>query len=98
MEEKKLQKSVEMLHIYSREKLEIVGAVEVLSSTDKEAMIKLESGVLIVQGSGITISKLVPEDKFLVLSGKIKGLAFEEKITKKSLISKVFKWCFLKII
>lgn len=91
MEEIKSSAKIETIRLFAREKLEVVGAEEVVSSTEKEAIVKVENGLLVVQGSGITISKLVPEDSFLVLSGKIKTISFEEKLTKKSLMSKVFK-------
>ena len=91
MEEIKSSAKTETIRLFAREKLEVVGVEEVVSSTEKEAIVKVENGLLVVQGSGITISKLVPEDRFLILSGKIKMISFEEKLTKKSLMSKVFK-------
>jgi hypothetical protein len=34
----------------------------------------------------------------LVVSGRVDGVNFKSKQTKKSLFGKVFKWCFLKAI
>ncbi len=90
----KNQKALTKVHsveILSREKINIVGAVEVLSSTDKEATIKLEDGYMVICGVGLTILKLIPEAKELSFEGKIEGIKYISKLTKKSFFGKVFK-------
>lgn len=82
---------IHTVNIYNREKIEVVGATEIISSTDKEIIAKLQDSYMFILGSGLTISKLVPEESFLVASGKILGIKYQDKITKKSFLSKVFK-------
>ena len=81
----------QILTIFAREKLEVTSAVEILSSTEKEIFVKLESDVLQILGEGMKINKLVPESKTLSVSGKINGLNFISKMAKKSIFKKVFK-------
>lgn len=79
------------LTIYEREKLEVTEAVEVISSTEKEIYVKLENDILQILGEGLKINKLIPESKMLSVSGKICGLNYISKLTKKSFFKKVFK-------
>ena len=79
------------IQIVAKEKIEVLGAIEVLSSTDKEIIIKLENEFLHVFGSGLSIQKLSPEERMLFASGKIEGLKYSGRLTKKTLLQKVFK-------
>ncbi len=79
------------VNIVRREKIEIVGATEVVSSTSQEIIAKLQDSYLVVTGSGLTISKLVPEETLLIANGVIAGLKYESKLSKKSFFGKVFK-------
>lgn len=79
------------VNIFNREKIEIVGAIEVLSSTDKEIVAKLQDNFIFVTGLGLKITKLVPEDTLLIASGNIVGVRYESKLSKKSFLKKVFK-------
>ena len=89
-------KEPRIINIFDRNKIEITGAKEVVSSTEKEVYVKLSDGFMHICGSQLTIVKLVPEEEFLMISGQIGGLNFVSKLTKKSLFGKVFKWDFLK--
>ena len=89
-------KEPRIINIFDRNKIEITGAKEVVSSTEKEVYIKTSDGFMQILGSELTIVKLVPEEEFLMVSGQIGGLNFVSKLTKKSLFGKVFKWDFLK--
>lgn len=91
MEVSKTQKFIHTVNICAREKIEVVGVIEVLSSTEKEVTAKLEDGFMVISGSGMTISKLVPEEEFLIVSGNINGIKYETKANKKSFLGKVFK-------
>lgn len=88
MEENKQAHSLSLL---SREKLEISGVIEVLSSTEKEVVIKLSDAFLHVFGDGLKIVKLSPEDGFAVCKGRVNGLQYENKLAKKTLLGRVFK-------
>ena len=96
METKNMSK-IHTLTIYNREKLELTSAVEVISSTDREVIARLEDSFIYIAGTNLTISKLVPEEELLVVSGNILGLKYEGKALKKSFWSRVFKWTFLTI-
>lgn len=80
-----------LVTIYEREKLEITQAIEIISSTDKEIYVKLEDEIMQILGESLKINKLVPENKVLSISGKINGLNYISKSSKKSLFKKVFK-------
>ena len=80
-----------IVNLYNREKLDITGVTEVLSSTEKEVVAKIQNVILNINGSELRVVKLVPEDFFLSVSGKIDGIKYETKLNKKSFMSKVFK-------
>ena len=82
---------VHQVSIFDRKKMEIVGAVEVLSSTEKEVHIKLQDGFMKIVGERLTIQKLIPNELLLSLSGEIGGISYSSGITKKSLFKRVFK-------
>lgn len=88
---KTIMKNNHSVNISSRDKIEIMGAIEVISSTDKELVAKLQDSYIFVLGTGLTISKLVPEETLLVASGNISGLKYENRLTKKTFFGKVFK-------
>ena len=80
-----------IINIFDRRKIDVVGVKEILSSTDSEIYVKLSEGIMRIVGEGLVISKLVPEEMILIVDGKINGLNFISKMTKKSLFKKVFK-------
>ena len=80
-----------IINIFDRQKIEIQGALEIISSTEKEIYVKLLSGIMLIFGEGLTIQKLLPEEEMLVVSGRVDGVNFKSKQTKKSLFGKVFK-------
>ena len=88
MEEKN---KVQYVNILNRERIDVSGVLEVLSSTDKEIYVKLEDVVGVVIGEKMTITKLVPEEKVLSVSGRIVGVSFQNQLQKKSFLKKVFK-------
>ena len=80
-----------VINLYNREKLDITGITEVVSSTDKEIITKIQNVILIIMGAELRVVKLIPEDSFLSVVGKVDALKYETKINKKSFMSKVFK-------
>ncbi|MBP3581681.1 MAG: YabP/YqfC family sporulation protein [Clostridia bacterium] len=82
---------VHQVSIFDRKKMDIVGAVEVLSSTEKEVHIKLQDGFMKITGERLTIQKLIPNEFLLSLSGEIGGIGYSSRLTKKSFFKKVFK-------
>ena len=89
----KLKASFEpkLINIFDRQKIEVVGVHEIISSTEKEIYIKIFGGVMVIFGEGLTILKLLPEEESLIVSGQINGINFQSKMSKKSLFGKVFK-------
>ena len=83
--------AVHNLTIYEREKLEVTNVQEILSSTDKEIFVRLSSEILHVQGEDMKINKLLPEEKFLCVNGRITGINYISKLVKKSFFKRVFK-------
>lgn len=79
------------IQIYDRQKIEVLGAKEIISSTEKEVFVKLGDGNMRIDGVGLTILKLVPEEEILIISGQINGINFQTKMTKKSILGRVFK-------
>lgn len=79
------------LTIFDREKIELSGAIEIISSTEKEIYVKLEKDVLQILGENLKINKLIPESKEMSVTGKVNGLNYISKMTKKSILKKVFK-------
>lgn len=80
-----------IINIFDRQKIEIQGAIEIISSTEKEIYVKLLNGIMLILGEGLTIQKLLPEEEMLVVSGRVDGVNFKSKQTKKSLFGRVFK-------
>lgn len=87
----KAVKKEHTVNILNKEKIEIVGAMEVISSTEKEIIARLQDFLIVVSGAKLSISKLVPEEQLLVATGNILGLRYESKLSKKSFLKKVFK-------
>ena len=91
MENIKSEIKLHTANIYNREKIDIVGVVEVLSSTETEVIAMVCDYMMQIYGSGLRVSKLDPEEKLLTICGKIDGIKYEKKINKKSFLGKVFK-------
>lgn len=86
-----MENSMQKIEILNRQSIDILGAEEVLSSTEREVFVKMEKDILQVLGEGLKIVKLVPDEKMLVINGKVNGFTFMAKMSKKSLFGKVFK-------
>jgi len=91
MENIKNEINVDMVNMYNREKMEVTGVMEVLSSTESEVIARVCDYVMVVIGKSLRVSKLVPEEKFLCIVGQINGIKYESKASKKSFFGKVFK-------
>ena len=90
MEEK--NDCVHTVVIDNREIINITTVDEVISSTEKEVYAKVNGKeILQINGEGLKIVKLIPEERLLTITGKINGLLYSAKLNKKSLFGKVFK-------
>ena len=88
---KEVTKKVHTVNIFDREKIDIVGAIEVVSSTETEVIAKVNDFVMVVYGKDLRVAKFVPEEIFLGITGNIDGVKYESKAQKKSFFGKVFK-------
>ena len=86
-----IKESNQKVEIINRKTINIVGVDEVVSSTDKEVFVKIEKETAQILGDGLKIVKLLPEEKMLIVSGKINGIVYSSKQSKKSFLGKVFK-------
>jgi len=91
MEDEKKLISNQIVNIIGRKNIELNGALEVLSSTEKEVFVKLEGSYMQILGEKLTILKLIPEEKTLSVSGTINGINYVNKPSKKTFFGKVFK-------
>ena len=62
--------------IINREKLEINQVEEIVSSSEKEVYLKLVDSMAQIIGENLKITKLIPEDKTLTVTGKIIGFNY----------------------
>lgn len=79
------------IEIDNRKIINVSCVDEVLSSTEKELYARLDRDILQITGEGLKIIKLEPEEKILVVSGKINGLVFTSKLNKRSFFKRLFK-------
>ena len=86
MENNKSEIKIHTANIYNREKMDIVGVVEVVSSTATEITTKVCDYVMQIYGSNLRVSKLDPENKLLCICGKIDGIKYDKRINQKSFL------------
>ena len=86
-----IKETNQKIEIINRKIINIVGVDEVVSSTDKEVFVKIDKEIAQIVGEGLKIVKLVPEEKFLVVDGRINGIVYSFKRAKKSFLGKVLK-------
>ena len=98
LEERKntVQKSniIQNLILESREKLNISGALDVLSFDDQIVIVQTHLGLLTVKGEDLRISKLNIDSEEVIVDGTISTMSYSDKnIEKKdnSFLSKIFK-------
>ena len=98
IEEKKgsMQKSsvIQNIILESREKLNISGALDVLSFDDQIVIVETHLGMLTVKGEDLRINKLNTDSEEVIVDGNISSMSYSDKgIEKKDggLLSKIFK-------
>lgn len=89
--ENKVENKIHTANILNRERIEVTTVQEVISSTDKEVIAKLEDNYIYILGTGLVIIKLIPTECLLTVKGKIDGIKYVDKLSKKSFLGKVFK-------
>lgn len=91
-----VQKSnvIQNLILESREKLNISGALDVLSFDDQLVIVQTHLGILTVKGEDLRISKLNIDSEEVIVGGQITTLSYSDKSVDKkesSFLSKIFK-------
>ena len=79
------------LTIENRTHTRITGVSEVLTATEKGAVVKLTTGAIQLFGSGLKVEKLSPEEKLLVLSGSVSKVEYIADATPKGFFKRLFK-------
>lgn len=98
IEERKnqVQKSniIQNLILESREKLNITGALDVLSFDDQIVIVQTHLGLLTVKGEDLRISKLNIDSEEVIVDGNISSMSYSDKNFEKkdsSFLGKIFK-------
>lgn len=98
IEERKstVQKSniIQNLILESREKLNISGALDVLSFDDQIVIVQTHLGLLTVKGEDLRISKLNIDSEEVIVDGNIGSMCYSDKNFEKkdsSFLGKIFK-------
>ena len=85
---------IQNLILESREKLNISGAIDVLSFDDQIVIIQTHLGLLTVKGEDLRISKLNIDSEEVIIDGEISTMSYSDKSFDKkesSFLSKIFK-------
>ena len=98
IEERKnsIQKSniIQNLILESREKLNITGALDVLSFDDQIVIVQTHFGLLTVKGEDLRISKLNIDSEEVIVDGTIGSMSYSDKNFEKKdsgFLGKIFK-------
>ena len=98
IEERKgtIQKSniIQNLILESREKLNVSGALDVLSFDDQIVIIQTHLGLLTIKGEDLRISKLNIDSEEVIIDGNIGSMCYSDKNFEKkdnSFLGKIFK-------
>ena len=82
------------LIIDNREKLNITGAMDVLSFDDRLILVETELGLLTVKGEKLRVNKLNLDSEEVIVDGIIQSLSYSNNElgkNKTSLFGKIFK-------
>lgn len=85
---------IQNLILESREKLNISGALDVLSFDDQIVIVETHLGMLTVKGEDLRINKLNIESEDVIVEGNILSMAYSDKGYDKKdsgILSKIFK-------
>lgn len=86
--------TIQNLILESREKLNVSGAIDVLSFDDQIIIIQTNLGLLTIKGEDLRINKLNIDSEEVIIEGNIISLMYSDKnVDKKEagFISKIFK-------
>lgn len=79
------------LTLNERKSLILTGAAEVVSFDENAVILKTSLGTLTVQGQGLHLKTLSPENGQVSIDGQISALYYEEPRTATGLLQKLFR-------
>ncbi len=85
---------IQNLILESREKLNISGAIDVLSFDDQIVILETHLGMLTVKGEDLRINKLNIDSEEVIVDGNISSLCYSDKGFEKKdggFLGKIFK-------
>ena len=75
----------------NQSKATITGVQEVVSATEKGVLLKLSNCSMQIAGENIRVEKLSPEEKILILVGKVFEVKYSSATAKTSFFKKMFR-------
>ncbi len=79
------------LTLNERKNLTLTGAAEVVSFDENAVILKTSLGTLTVQGQGLHLKTLSPENGQVTIDGQISALYYEEPRTATGLLQRLFR-------
>lgn len=76
---------------YAKGVLTVTGVKEVDSFEDKEVILKLGTGGMVVKGSGLAVSELSVSSGTLRVTGVIESISYNKVREKQNFFKKLFK-------
>ena len=77
--------------LYKASGVEINGVNAVESFDQKNALLRLDGGILEIRGENFTLKDMTSESGKVSFSGKIRSLEYKEKFEPKSILQKLFR-------
>lgn len=77
--------------LYKAGGVEISGVNAVESFDQKNALLRLDGGILEIRGENFTLKDMTSESGKVSFSGKIRSLEYKEKLEPKSILQKLFR-------
>ena len=77
--------------IQNQSNAHITGVSEVITATESGILCKLLSNNLQIIGENLRISKLLPEERLLIIDGYISNIKYSSSNQKTSFLKKIFR-------
>lgn len=79
-----------ILTLTDRSELSVTGIKDVDAFNDQEIVAVCDTGELLIKGEGLHIGELSVDTGILTVSGKISSLSYNEKISRTSVLKRLF--------
>ena len=76
---------------YERGKLHVTGVSGVERYDDRSVEIRLNAGLLVIEGSGFVLEEMDLKTGLLTVAGALKVLGYRDKGEKMSLVKRIFR-------